>query len=84
MFTLSWSLLIKICPGRGGGGVLPYISHIGMCRTKGKVFAPFLSENGYTLYSFWFGFGYGFRRNFRPVGTYLSFQCQISKAGTKS
>ena len=83
MFTLSWSLLIKICPGRGRG-VLPYISHIGMCRTKGKVFAPFLSENGYTLYSFWFGFGYGFRRNFRPVGTYLSFQCQISKAGTKS
>ena len=43
MFTLLWSLLIKICLGRGGGGgwVLPYISHIGMCRTKGKVFAPF-------------------------------------------
>ena len=56
--------------GKGGGGwVLPYISHIGMCSIKGKVFALFCSKNGHILCSFWFGFGCGFRGNFRPVGT---------------
>ena len=33
-------------PG-GGGGVLPNIRYIGMCRPKGIVFEPFWSENGY-------------------------------------
>ena len=28
----------------GGGEVLPYISHIGMCRRKGRGFAPFRPE----------------------------------------
>ena len=27
MFTLSWSLLIKICRGRGGGGTPLYKPH---------------------------------------------------------
>ena len=33
------------------GGVLPYISYIGMCRPSSRIFAPFLSESGtvYTL-----------------------------------
>ena len=30
----------------GGGGVVPYISYIGICRPKGMVFEPFWSENG--------------------------------------
>ena len=30
---------------------------------KGIVFAPFWSENGYTLCPFWPGIGYGFRGN---------------------
>ena len=32
-----------------GGGVLPYISYIGMCgaKAKGMVFEPFWSEIGY-------------------------------------
>ena len=45
------------------GGVLPYISHIGMCRPKRWGFAPF-----------WSGIGYGFRGNYGSVWTYLSFQ----------
>ena len=53
----------------GGGGVLPYI----------RVFAPFRSENGYTLCLFCSGIGFGFRRNYGSVRTYLSFQFQMSK-----
>ena len=30
-------------------------------RLSGRVFAPFWSENGYTLCPFWSGIGYGFR-----------------------
>ena len=51
--------------GWGGGWLLPFVSHIGMCHHKGRVFAPFLSENG-----FWTGIGYGFRGNYRTVWTY--------------
>ena len=63
----------------GGGWVLPYISHIGTCRPLGRVFAPFWSENGYTLCPFWSGIGLGFRGNYGSVGTFLSFQFQLSK-----
>ena len=51
-----------------GGGSLPYISHIGMCRSKGQGFAPF-----------WCGIGCGFQGNYGCVRTYLSFQFQMSK-----
>ena len=58
------------CRGRGGG-VLPYISHTGtgMCPPppSGRVFAPFWSENEYTLCPFWSGIGYGFRGNYGSV-----------------
>ena len=37
--------------GRGRGGLLPFISYIGMCRHEGRVFAPFWSENGFGLES---------------------------------
>ena len=53
-------------PRGGGGGSLPYISHIGMsvcAASKGRVFAPFPSENGYTFCLFWSGIGYGFQGN---------------------
>ena len=47
---------------------------------KGMVFAPFRSENGYTLCPFWSGIGSGFRGNYRSVRTsYLSFQFQMIK-----
>ena len=52
--------------GGGGGGSFPYISHIGMsvcAASKGRVFAPFPSENGYTFCLFWSGIGYGFQEN---------------------
>ena len=32
--------------GKGGGGLLPYISLLGMYRPKGYSFAPFRSETG--------------------------------------
>ena len=47
---------------RGGGEVLPYICHIGMCRPKGWGFGPFLSENGYRLGPFWTGVRVWFSR----------------------
>ena len=33
---------------------------------KGRVFAPFWSENGYRLCSIWSGIGYGFELSLRP------------------
>ena len=39
--------LVGLNPPRGGGGVLPYISHIGTFYPKG-VFGLFWSENGCT------------------------------------
>ena len=35
------------------GGVLPYLSYIGMCRPKGMVFEPFWTENGYRFRPLW-------------------------------
>ena len=52
--------------GGGGRGSLPYISHIGMsvcAASKGRVFAPFPSQNRYTFCLFWSGTGYGFQGN---------------------
>ena len=44
----------------GGGGVLPYISHIGTFYPKG-VFGLFWFENGlYRFCPFWSGIRYGF------------------------
>ena len=44
------------------------------------VFALFRSiKNGYTLCSFWFGIGYGFRGNYGSVRTCLLFQFQMNK-----
>ena len=63
---------------RGGGGVLPYISYIG-ASPSGRVFAPFWSQNRYTLCPLRSGIGYGFPENYRSVWTYLSFQFQMSK-----
>ena len=46
-----------------GGGVLPYICHIGICRLKGYGFCAVLVWNGgCRLCLFWSEFGYGFRR----------------------
>ena len=57
---------------------------IQVCATpKGMVFGLFRSiKNGYTLCSFWFEIGHGFRANYRSVRThysYLSFQFQMNK-----
>ena len=45
-----------------GGGALPSINHIGMCRPKGwgLCATPFRSESGYRFWSFWSEIGYGF------------------------
>ena len=47
-----------LLPEGGGGGVLPYLNFIGMCRPIGAgFFAPFWTENGPTFCPFWFGIG---------------------------
>ena len=35
------------CKSRGGGGVLPYMSYIGMCRCEGYGFQAVYSSIGY-------------------------------------
>ena len=60
--------LWPLCPSQQfppprGGGVLPYICHIGICRLKGYGFCAVLVWNGgCRLCLFWSEFGYGFRR----------------------
>ena len=60
-------------------GVLPFISHIGMCRPKGWGFVPFWSENGYRFCPYWSGIGYGLQGNYDCVSTCSSFQFQRNK-----
>ena len=50
-----------------------------MCRSNGYGFWFFSSENGYTLFPFWSGIGYGFQGNYGSVWTYLPFQFQMIK-----
>ena len=50
---------------------------------KGRVFAPFWSENGYRLCSFWPGNGYTFQANYGNVRTYILFKFHMSKKETK-
>ena len=45
---------------------------------KGRVFAPFWSENGHILCSVLSGIGCGFQENYGSVRTYLLFQFQMS------
>ena len=59
-------------------GVLPYVSHIGMYRPKGRALGSFGLK---TLRPFWSGIKYGFRENYGSVHewTYLSLQIQMKK-----
>ena len=41
-----------LSPG-GGGGVLPYMGHIGMCRCEGYGFQAVYSSMGYINQSVW-------------------------------
>ena len=66
-------------PGGGGGGIFPYISHIGMFLPKGYGYGLFRSVNEYPLYLFWSEIGYGFRENYGSVWTHLSLQFQINE-----
>ena len=62
----------------GGGGVLPYISHIGMYCPKGRVFGPFWSENTLPILVWnrvWVLRNYGSVHEW----TYISFQFQMNK-----
>ena len=57
------------CRGRGGGGrgTPLYKPYRYVPPQSGRVFAPFWSENGYTLCQFCSGIGYGFRGNYGSV-----------------
>ena len=59
----SYFTLLSGLGSAAGRGLLPLISHVGMCHHKGRVFAPFWSENG-----FWTGIGYGFPGSYRLGG----------------
>ena len=48
----------------GGRGTPLYKLYRVCAALSGRVFAPFWSENGYTLCPFWSGIGYGFRGNY--------------------
>ena len=65
--------------GWGGGDTPLYKPYRYVPPHRVGVFAPFWSENWYRLCPFWSGIGYGCRGNYGSVGTYLSFQFQISK-----
>ena len=39
--------------GRGGGGVLPYMGYVGMCRCEGYGFQAVYSRIGYVNQSVW-------------------------------
>ena len=69
----------KVTPKAPPGGILPYITHIGMFRPKWYGYGLFRSLNEYTLCPFWSGIGYGFRENYGSVRTYLPLQFQIYK-----
>ena len=60
------------------GGVLPWISRV-CAAPKGRVFAPFLSENGRRFCPFFFGIGYGLRGNYDCISMCSSFQFQMNK-----
>ena len=53
---------MRVNPKWGGGGVLPYISHIGMCCSKRYGSALFWSVIRCRLCPLWSGVGYGFSR----------------------
>ena len=47
----------------GGGGVLPYMSYVGMCAVKGMIFSKFTLEQGIEIREFWSRIGYDFLQN---------------------
>ena len=49
-------------PGRGGG-VLPYMGYIGMCRCEGYGFQAVYSSIGYINQNVWVRIGYHFSQN---------------------
>ena len=55
--------------GGWGGGLLLYISLLGMYRPKGYSFAPFRSETD-TDCLFWSGIGFGFPGKYGSLLTY--------------
>ena len=50
--TSRWNLALPAAPGRGGG-VLPYMGSMGMCRCEGYVFQAVYSRIGYINQGVW-------------------------------
>ena len=48
-----WTKTKDLSPGKGGGGVLPYMGYIGMCRCEGYGFQAVYSSVGYINQSVW-------------------------------
>ena len=51
--TRKWPIHLRSRPGGGGGGVLPYMGYIGMCRCEGYGFQAVYSRIGYINQSVW-------------------------------
>ena len=45
--------MVRISPGGGGGGLLPYMGYIGMCRCERYGFQAVYSSIGYINQSVW-------------------------------
>ena len=67
----SYQQTLMLLPG--GTRILVYVT------PKGRVFAPFWSENGYRVCPFWSGIGFGLGRNYGCVSMCSSFQFQMNK-----
>ena len=61
-------------------GVLPFISHIGMCRPKGWGFVPFWSENGYRFCPYWSGIGCVSIPNEQERKRYMQVRMEVKKS----
>ena len=50
---MKWNLNITVMQFPGGGGALPYMGYIGMCRCEGYGFQAVYSRIGYINQSVW-------------------------------
>ena len=61
--SVSSGELRRLALDPGGGGVLPYMGHIGMCRCEGYGFQAVYSSIGYINQSVWVYNSLSFSRN---------------------
>ena len=66
LMAAKWDCMTRVWTGAGpgrGGGALPYMGYIGMCRCEGYDFQAVYSRIGYINQSVWSRIGYHFSGN---------------------